>query len=198
MTATAVPLLTPAYASPEQIRGEHLTTASDLYSLGVILYELLADSLPYNVQGQGLFQTWTAVCDQVPDRQCRRYRVAPLRDAGDLDSIVLKAIRKEPAERYLSVEAFAADLGLYLAGMPVRARQGSLYRLRRFVSRHRWGVLGTTVAFAGMCISLGAVFWEQRQAALRFQQLRRFAHAVVSSSTMPSRIFRVLRPPARC
>ncbi len=133
------------------------------------------------MQGEGLFQTWTAVCDQVPGPPSAA-ATAPhrYRHAADLDSIVLKAIRKEPAERYPSVEAFAADLELYLAGMPVRARQGNaLYRLRRFVSRHRWGVLGTTVAFAGMCISLGAVFWEQRQAALRFQQLRRFAHAVV-------------------
>jgi tetratricopeptide (TPR) repeat protein len=179
LTATDAPLLTPAYASPEHLRGRHLTTASDLYSLGVILYELLAGCLPHDVQGQGLLQTCAAVCDQVPSPPSA---AAPhvYRHAEDLDSIALKAIRKEPAERYPSVEAFAGDLELYLAGMPVKARRGNaIYRLRRFVSRHRLAVLGTTVAFTGMCISLGAVFWEQRQAALRFHQLRRFARAVV-------------------
>jgi tetratricopeptide (TPR) repeat protein len=180
-TASAIPLLTPAYASPEQIRGEPLTTASDVYSLGVILYELVAGALPYKVQGQGPFQTWTAVCEQVPASPSAaapvhgRYRNAP-----DLDSIVLKALRKEPDQRYASVDALASDLELYLSGMPVSARQGSaLYHLRRFVSRRRWAVLAATAALAGTCVSLGAIFWEQRQAALRFQELRRFAHAVV-------------------
>lgn len=180
-TASAIPLLTPAYASPEQIRGEPLTTASDVYSLGVILYELVAGALPYKVQGQGPFQTWTAVCEEVPASPSAaapvhgRYQNAP-----DLDSIVLKALRKEPEQRYASVDALASDLEFYLAGMPVSARQGSaLYHLRRFVSRRRWAVLVATAALAGTCISLGAIFWEQRQAALRFQELRRFAHAVV-------------------
>jgi tetratricopeptide (TPR) repeat protein/tRNA A-37 threonylcarbamoyl transferase component Bud32 len=179
--SSSIPLLTPAYASPEQMRGELLTTATDVYSLGVILYELLADRLPFHREGDNLYAAWTAVCEQLPEPPSR---AAPhghrCRNAPDLDSIVLMTLRKEPEQRYVSVDAFADDLELYLAGMPVRARRGNaLYRIRRFAVRRKWAALGIAAALAGICVSLGVIFREQHQAEMRFQELRRFAHSAV-------------------
>ncbi len=144
-TVSALPLFTPAYASPEQMRGEQLTTASDVYSLGVILYELLAGRSPYKSQGQGFVEIWTAICEQTPSPPSavgtggRRNR-----GAADLDCIVLMALRKEPEQRYAGADALAEDLERYLARMPVRARQASAaYYVRRFVARHKWTVMAS-------------------------------------------------------
>ena len=179
-TSSSIPLLTPAYASPEQIRGEPLTTATDVYSLGVILYELLADRLPFHRQGDNVFAAWTAICEQLPEPPSRAAPRGRCRNAPDLDSIVLMALRNEPEQRYVSVEAFADDLELYLAGMPVRARRGNaLYRIRRFVIRRKWAALGIAAALAGICVSLGVIFREQHRAEMRFQELRRFADSAV-------------------
>jgi non-specific serine/threonine protein kinase/serine/threonine-protein kinase len=182
ITVSAMPLFTPAYASPEQMRGEPLTTASDVYSLGVILYELLAQRSPYKAQGQSFAELWTAVCMQMPEppsaaieQAARRYR-----DAADLDSIVLMALRKEPEQRYPSADALSDDLELYLARMPVRARRGNAaYHVRRFVVRHKWAVMAAVAPFIGACVLFGVILWEEQQTALRFQQLRRFANSVV-------------------
>jgi tetratricopeptide (TPR) repeat protein len=178
-TLAGMPLLTPAYASPEQVRGEHLTTAADIYSLGVILYELISERLPYELKGSSVFEAWTAVCEQAPaaPSMASRHR---LRAAADLDSIVLMALRKEPDQRYSSVEAMRADIERYLSGRPVMAREGSaFYRMRRFVTRHRWGVMAGATAVAGASVAFGVIWWEERRAEFRFQQLRQFARSVV-------------------
>jgi serine/threonine-protein kinase len=150
-TRTAVRLMTPEYASPEQVRGEPVTTRTDVYSLGVVLYELLTGRRPFRGT-QGLEQ---AICEQEPERpsaavardeeaaRARGVRPDRLRKAlaGDLDTIVLAALRKEPDRRYASVEQLAEDIRRHLDGRPVRARRDTFgYRAGKYVRRHRAGV----------------------------------------------------------
>ncbi|MFN7942810.1 MAG: protein kinase [Thermoanaerobaculia bacterium] len=165
-TLTAAGLMTPEYASPEQVRGGEIGPASDIYSLGVVLYELLTGRRPYELRGRTAREVEVAVCEVDPERpstaashpvesgagsgsrpepQASRFPPSDgspqrLRRqlAGDLDAIVLKTLRKSPADRYPTVAALAEDLRRYLAGLPVRARRGSArYRAARFLRRHR-------------------------------------------------------------
>ncbi|HEY1434988.1 MAG TPA: protein kinase [Thermoanaerobaculia bacterium] len=142
-TETALRLLTPDYASPEQVRGERVTTATDIYSLGVVLYELLSGRRPYRATGSSAEAMARAVCDEEPARPSAS---APaLR--GDLDTVILMALRKEPERRYASVEQFAEDLRRHLEGHPVAARKDTMaYRTGKFVTRHRAGVAAATTA----------------------------------------------------
>jgi non-specific serine/threonine protein kinase/serine/threonine-protein kinase len=155
-TETAFRLLTPDYASPEQVRGERITTATDIYSLGVVLYHLLAGRSPYRTTGPSAEAIARAVCDQEPER--------PGVDR-DLDNVLLMALRKEPERRYESVGAFAEDLKRYLDGRPVVARKDTLgYRAAKFIGRHR---AGTAVAAAGalaLCATMAAAVYQARVA----------------------------------
>jgi serine/threonine-protein kinase len=170
-------VMTPAYASPEQVRGEPVGTATDIYSLGVILYELLAGVPPYDLASASLVEVARVVCGVDPERPSTRFARATgesstttaeavgkarnldvrrlrKRLAGDLDVICLKAIRKEPDERYGSVEALAEDIRRHLTGQPVLARAATLgYRLRKGVRRHRVA-LGAGAAVFGTVASL--------------------------------------------
>jgi serine/threonine-protein kinase len=162
--------MTPDYASPEQVRGRSITTATDVYSLGVNLYELLTGRSPYRVRSGEHVDLLKAVCEEEPERPStavgrtaeRRHpdgttsiitpeQAARLRHdtpgrlkrrlQGDLDAIVLAALQKEPTQRYPSVEALSRDIHRYLVGVPVAARKaGNLYRLRKLASRHKLGV----------------------------------------------------------
>ncbi|HYX20247.1 MAG TPA: serine/threonine-protein kinase, partial [Thermoanaerobaculia bacterium] len=139
-TETALRLLTPDYASPEQVRGESVTTATDIYSLGVVLYELLTGQRPYRVTGRTPEAIARAVCEEEPARPSAAS--AALR--GDLDNVVLMALRKEPDRRYASVEQFAEDIRRHLDGRPVSARKDTLrYRAGKFVTRHKASVAAT-------------------------------------------------------
>ncbi len=141
-------LMTPNYASPEQISGGVITTASDVYSLGVLLYEVLTGRLPYRLTGS-LKEFEQAICSRKPE---------PSGLTEDLDKIVLMALRKEPSRRYGSVEQLSEDIERYLAGRPVIARRDTVrYRATKFVQRHRLGVVSAAGALAvtiGLIIAL--------------------------------------------
>jgi non-specific serine/threonine protein kinase/serine/threonine-protein kinase len=156
-TETAFRLLTPDFASPEQVRGERVTTATDIYSLGVVLYHLLAGRSPYRntdrVSAEALSR---AVCDQEPERPGVE---------RDLDNIVLMALRKEPERRYESVGAFADDLKRYLEGRPVMARKDTLgYRVGKFVGRHKAGTAAAAAGALALAVAMGVAIEQARVA----------------------------------
>jgi serine/threonine-protein kinase len=132
--------MTPGYAAPEQIRGDPVTTATDVYQLGVVLYRLLCGRLPFGSEGERVHDLERAVLHSEPAAPSTATQAGrALR--GDLDAIVLKALRKEPDERYASVQELADDLRRHLAGRTVLARrQTAAYRVRRFALRHRWAL----------------------------------------------------------
>jgi len=146
-TATLARLLTPQYASPEQLRGETLTTATDIYSLGVLLYKLLTGRLPYRLDGISPLAVERVLHAESPRPSTVREGPFSRLLEGDLDNIVLKAMHPEPARRYGSVELLAEDLRRYLAGLPVTAREDTLgYRLKKFLRRNRVPVAATAAA----------------------------------------------------
>ncbi len=148
ITRTGAQLLTPLYASPEQLCGQAVTTVSDVYSLGVILYELLTAVHPFEAAISRPHELARVIRDTEPDKPsavlARFNKPESRRLCGDLDTIVLKALRKEPQRRYPSVEQLSEDLRRYLVGLPVRAAPDTIgYRTKKFVRRHRLGMLST-------------------------------------------------------
>jgi serine/threonine protein kinase len=155
-SAPTLPLVTLRYASPEQFRGEPVTTASDVYSLGVLLFELLTGSLPYTLTGESAPEVIAAVTAQEPLRASYVKRsgvrcVPP----GDLDAILAKALEKRPARRYSSVERFSSDIANYLEGWPVAARTlTSAYRIEKYIARHRVGVAAAGLVVLSLAAAL--------------------------------------------
>jgi len=138
--------MTPRYATPEQILGEPITTASDTYALGLLLYELLAGRLPCDLGTCPAEEVLRRVCEVEPEPPSRW---AGRRVAGDVDAIVLKALRKTPAQRYASAEQLAADVGRHLRGLPVRARQGNwLYHAGKLLRRRPWAMAAAVLVVA--------------------------------------------------
>jgi eukaryotic-like serine/threonine-protein kinase len=184
-TATA-PLLramTLDYASPEQLRGLPITTASDIYSLGVLLYELLVGEKPYVLTAKTLDEVLRLVCVEEPFHPGAVNREL----MGDLDAIVLKAMEKVPAHRYASAEEFSTDLGRFLAGQPVAARHASLrYVVGKYLARHRSRAAVLAAGIILLLAGAGAIAWEARvanqeraKAQRRFDDLRKLANAMV-------------------
>ncbi len=148
-------LMTPEYASPEQVTGAGVTTASDVYSLGVVLFQLVSGSLPYTPQTSGPLDIARAICEQVP----------PSPTGTDLDDVILKALDKDPAQRYESAAALAADLEHHRLGLPVLARRPTLrYRTAKFVRLYKWPVAASTAAFIAIT-ALSVVALRQRAIA---------------------------------
>ena len=150
--------MTPEYAAPEQVRNEPVTTLTDVYQLGVVLYELITGVLPFGRRQRSPYDLAQAILMSDPPRPST---VGPRRSKamrGDLDAIVLRAMRKEPEQRYASAQALREDIERLLAGMPVRARQGTaVYRAVTFVRRHRWSVAAAAalvVLLAGYVVTL--------------------------------------------
>ncbi len=169
--------LTPSYASPEQIRGESLTTATDIYSLGVVLYQLLTGARPYKLKTSSPAQLELAIAEAEVLRPsaaitaagaAARGTTAPkLAKAlhGDLDTILLKALKKDPGDRYTSAGAFAEDLRRYGDGEPVQARPDSAwYRTRKFIGRNRLAVASAAVVVIALAAGMSVALWQYQQA----------------------------------
>ena len=184
--------MTPRYASPEQMRGERVTTATDVYSLGVLLYELLAGAPPYDVPTRLTATAAQVICEAEPTRPSRAAALAAVGTAasrgqspprlaqalaGDLDTIVLKALRKEPERRYASVDELAADIGRHLDGLPVLAAPDRLgYRAGKFLRRHRALAVATTMTVAALAIALGVSLESGRRARQQTREARQLAY----------------------
>lgn len=171
--------LTPDYASPEQIAGQSVTTASDIYSLGVLLFELLTGERPYKLTRGTRAELEEAVLTVEPQNPSQSVTCAGAASArgctinslsgalrGDLDAIVLKALKKSPAERYATADAFSEDIERHLDGAPIAARRdGGWYMVRKFVARHRASAVGATVAMAAIIATAAVALYEAHVAA---------------------------------
>ncbi len=191
---TGMLMLTPEYASPEQVRGELVTTASDIYSLGVVLYQLLTGYRPYSLGSRSPAEIQRAVCEEKPERpslvvtredagasagglllpatpdavaRSRSNSPAQLRRRlrGDLDTIVLKALNKEADRRYVSAAQLSEDLRRHLVGLPVLARNDTAaYRAGKFLLRHRLGVAAAALLLLSLVAGIVATAWQARRA----------------------------------
>jgi tetratricopeptide (TPR) repeat protein/predicted Ser/Thr protein kinase len=179
-TQTADLLLTPEYASPEQTRGAAQATATDVYSLGAVLYKLLAGSSPHAAWAETREALIAAICTQEPVPPSRVGPSRPGNVPRDLDFVVGKALRKEPEERYRSVEALADDVRAFLEFRPVRARSGDAwYRTRKFVRRYWVPVTAAAIVVISLATGLFIANRERAIAQRRFVQVRRLANKVL-------------------
>jgi len=168
ITQTGFRVLTPQYASPEQIRGEPITTAVDIYALGLILYELLSGRRPYTFSTTSLVEADRVICEVEPPRPGV---------SDDLDNILLMALRKDPARRYRSVREFAEDIERSLANRPVLARPDTLmYRLNKFVRRNRLAIAAATALVIAVGGGIATTLYQARLARQRFDDVRQLAN----------------------
>jgi non-specific serine/threonine protein kinase/serine/threonine-protein kinase len=187
LTATGIRLMTPAYASPEQVRGGTIATTSDVYALGVLLFELLTGRHPYRLTTGDPQELARAICEQEPEKPS--VVMAATRPGhplpGDLDTIVLKALQKEPARRYGSAEQFSEDVRRYLAGLPVLARKDTVaYRAAKFLRRHTKGAAAAALIVVTLFGGIVAIVREARiatheraRAERRFGDVRGLANS---------------------
>jgi eukaryotic-like serine/threonine-protein kinase len=197
MTMTGVRSMTPEYASPEQVRGKPVTTASDVYSLGIVLYELLVGRSPYHFTSRSPLDVAREITDTEPPRPSTavdrgdgnlKSEISNLKSLrGDLDNIVLMALRKEPERRYQSVEQFSEDIGRHLAARPVQARKDMVgYRAGKFVRRNKVATAAAVLILVSLLGGVIATTWQARRATVekaraekRFNDVRKLAHSVL-------------------
>lgn len=214
-TVTLMRMLTPDYASPEQVRNEPISTVSDVYSLGVILYLLLTDQSPYRVPTGSPEEMLRAICEVDPEKPSTASTRTSPRDAeriapsssisessrpekekrgklqkileGDLDIVVLKALRKESRRRYASVDQYSEDIRRFLAGLPILAHKDTPgYRARKFIGRHKWGVAAAALLIVSLSAGLITTLWQARiaraertRAERRFNDVRTLAGSLI-------------------
>lgn len=191
LTQRELRLLTPQYASPEQVRGAPIGTASDIYSLGVVLYELLAGCRPYSVPTEALADLEKAICEAEPARPSAAAASNPdstpgerkqlrRRLAGDLDNIVMAALRKEPQRRYASAAELSEDLRRHVEGFPIVA-QGTRWRdaAWKFIRRNRLGVAAAALVVASLIGGIIATSFQARRAERRFELARGLANSML-------------------
>lgn len=191
LTPSELRMLTPGYASPEQMKGLPVSTASDTYSLGAVLYELLAGRNPHRFTSNSIADMETAICvteplkpslaagdnDGLPPAARKRLR---RQLSGDLDNIVLTALRKEPQRRYASAAEFAEDLRRHTEGLPVLAHEDRwTYRALKFVRRHRWAVAAAASIVAILVGGIVSTTIQARRAEERFQIVRGLARTTL-------------------
>jgi len=217
-TQAAARAMTPDYASPEQVRGDPITTSSDVYSLGVLLYELLTGHRPYRITTGSPVEIIRAICEQEPDKPSTaiaRVKVLPDGEGdsvvpltpesvsrarasqpdklrrqleGDLDNIVLKAMRKEPQRRYASAEQLSDDIRKYLEGMPVIARKDTFgYRATKFIKRHKAVVGMAVLVVVALVSAIIVTSWqahiarrERAKSERRLVEQRRLANSLMT------------------
>jgi serine/threonine protein kinase len=211
ITFTGMRMMTPEYASPEQVRGERVGTASDIYSLGVILYELLTGHRPYRMRSRLIHEMVRVICEEEPTQPSTAVTEVEQRQGGDddkpvavtpesvsraraatpkglrrqlsgnPDKIILKALRKDPAGRYPTVEAFGEDVGRHLEGLPVLARrQGPLLKMARFTWRHRFTV-GAPVMAAILILAVGGALVRRARHRAEIEGIRWTLEQVINN-----------------
>ncbi|MEM7479691.1 MAG: serine/threonine-protein kinase [Acidobacteriota bacterium] len=202
-TAAWVRVLTPSYASPEQFRGGPITTASDVYSLGVLLFKVLTGSQPYRIEGGSPQEVEQQMLDleiPAPSSRVAEGDEAPrLRQefAGDLDAIVLKALEVAPQRRYRSVEQFAEDLRRFQEGLPVEAvPHGAAYRVRKLLRRHRRAVVGGAAASALALVLIGLLLVQNLRVGQERDRVSRQRDATARVLAFTERILSLANPAA--
>jgi len=202
LTRTGSAIFTPEYASPEQVKGENVTTLSDVYSLGVLLYKLLTGQKPYEFKSSIPFEISKTIIDTEPTKPSAKEIVIHARGEsaetirrtlnGDLDAIILTALRKEPKLRYQSVRELSEDIRRHLERLPVSARKGAaIYRVSRFVQRHRAGAIAFVIVNLAIIAGITGIVWQGEQAkrerdrakleAAKAEEINEFLQKMLSS-----------------
>jgi serine/threonine protein kinase len=228
-TQAALRVMTPEYASPEQVRGQHITTATDIYSLGVILYQLLTGARPYKLKDTSPAELSRVICDSEPSKPseavCSQLSVVsssleadgrPSTDGnrqrpsppsalpnpkllrGDIDNIVLMALRKDPARRYNSVEQFSADIERHLKGLPVIARKDTFkYRATKFIGRNRLALAAACLIVFTLLGGIIATTWEAGRARAQAWAARQEKDKAESISAFLAQVLNSTNPVLR-
>ncbi|MEZ5427779.1 MAG: serine/threonine-protein kinase [Pyrinomonadaceae bacterium] len=192
-TQTAFRALTPAYASPEQLQGKPAATASDVYGLGVILYELLSGDKPFHFENKSLEEILRTITEEEPRRLShnRNASTPPQILRGDLENIAAAALQKEPERRYRSVEALAEDIERYLNHLPIKARPNTFqYRALKFYRRNKIAVFAAVLVMLALVSGLAIALWqagvaraERERAERRFSDVRKLSNSLLFEIT---------------